>query len=416
MLSDNAINNLMQPIIDRQEAINRYILKKIADVIKEFGSITPSQVQQLVRLLKSGNDVRKINKELARLTGLQVKDVKNIIRDVAQSSYHDAKPFYDYRLKPFIQFDKNLALQKVVKAVSDVTEETFKNISNTQATGFLIRDLKNPRLLKWHTISETYETVIDEAAQAVQSGVVDYNTAMRRTMDQLINSGVRRITYSPESGRRYTKRLDSAVRMNLSDAVRAVAQATQDEIGKQIDADGKEVSVHMMPAPDHALIQGHQFDLKQWEILQSQDDSKEARTAKNKYTKKSYTISVPHRCIGIWNCRHIAFSIILGAMQPNYTQKELDEILRKNKEGVVIGGKHYTGYEAIQKQRQMETLVRYAKDGQMVSLSAGDMESAQRYQNKVDRYTKDYKQFSNLAGLKTQPNRLRVEGYTKINF
>ena len=408
MLSENTIDNLIQPIINRQEAINQYVIRQIAETIKQIGTVSPSDVQQLVRLLKTGSDIRKINEEIARLTGLQVKDVKAIIKEVALDSYTDAKPYYDYRYNSFIPFDKNESLQAVVNAMSVVTEDSFKNLSNTRAVGFLIRDIKNPTKLKWHGIKDTYYSVIDEAAQAVQSGVVDYNTAMRRTVNQLIQSGVRRIDYSPESGRRYTKRLDSAVRQNLLDAVRSVNQAVQNEVGRQINADGKEISVHNMPAPDHAQIQGHQFTNEQWEVLQSQDESK---------TVKSYSVkmlAVPHRCIGIWNCRHFAFSVILGVMNPNYTQEELDKINSENEKGVIIGGKHYTGYEAVQRQRELETLVRYAKDGQIASIEAGDIQLARRYQAKVDHYTKNYRRFSELANLTPKTGRLYVAGYKKI--
>lgn len=410
MLSDNAIENLIQPIILRQEAINRRILLMIVQRIREIGALTPSDVRTLVQALKMGGDAQRINKEIANLTGLQVNDVKRLIREVAISAYADARPFYDYRMKSFIPYEENEPLQRIVNAVGITTTNTFSNISNTRATGFLIRDLKNPKRMKWHTIGQTYETVIDEAAQAVQSGVVDFNTAMRRTVNQLIQSGVRRVDYQPESGRRYTKRLDSAVRQNLLDAVRAINQAVDDEVGRQIGADGKEITVHAMPAPDHEDLQGQQFTNEEYAVLQSQDESKIAIT----YTGRK--IAVPHRCVGIWNCRHIARSVILGVMKPNYTQKELDQIKRDNKKGVTIGGKHYTMYEATQKQRDLETLVRYAKDGQIVAKELDDYDLIAKYQDKVQRYMNDYREFSKQANLKIALNRTQVDGYIEMRL
>lgn len=411
MLSSNQIEKLIEPIILRQERINRKILVMIAQRIKEIGEITPSDVQSLVRMLKTGGDVLAINEELARMASLTVTDVKELIRNVATSVYFDAKPFYDYRYQSFIPFEENTQLQNVVRSISNVTEGTFRNLSNTYATGFLIRDYKNPTKLRWTPLSYTYESIIDEAAQAAQSGVVDYYTAMRRTIAQLANSGVRRIDYAPVSGKPYTRRLDSAVRMNVLDAIRAINQGVEDEIGKQIGADGVEISVHAAPAPDHAPIQGLRFTNEQYKLLQSQDESNVAVSYDDKIK-----IRAPHRCIGIWNCHHIARSTILNLFNPTYTKEQLQQIIKDNEKGVTIGGKKYTMYEAEQKQRELETLVRYAKDGQVTALEAGDMKLVQQYQNKVQRYTNNYNEFSQKASLRTDYKRLFVDGYKPLKF
>ena len=48
MLSEDAIQNLIKPIIDRQEKINEYVIKTICDRIKEIGSLTPSDAYKLL--------------------------------------------------------------------------------------------------------------------------------------------------------------------------------------------------------------------------------------------------------------------------------------------------------------------------------------------------------------------------------
>ena len=159
MLSENALDNLMQPIIDRQEAISNYVVKIIAQRVKEIGHLLPSDVYKLERLLKTGADVRKINKTLAKMTGLQERDIKKLIKQVAEDSYLDTRPYFDYRQKPFIPFEENKALQNVVKAVSAATLDTYKNLCKAQA--FMIRDLKNPKVLKPTKIAKTYQSVID---------------------------------------------------------------------------------------------------------------------------------------------------------------------------------------------------------------------------------------------------------------
>lgn len=402
MLSEDAINNLIQPIIDRQESINTYVIKVIAQRIKEIGGLLPSDIHRLERLLYSGADVRKINAEIARLTGLQVRDIKKLIRTVALDSYVDAKPYYDYRKLSYIPFSQNKKIQQVVTAIANRTAGEYINLSNTRATGFLIRDLKNPNKLKFQSIGNTYNTVIDEAIQAVHSGTIDYNTAMRRTMRQLVSSGVRRVYW--DSG--YSMRLDSAVKRNLLEGIRAINQGVQDETGKQFKADGKELSVHANSAPDHEPIQGRQFTNEEVENMQSGKPFEDING--NKYQALD-------RIIGIWNCRHYMWSIIVGVTKPNYSEAELKQMAARNAKGYTFkNGKHLTMYECEQYQRQLETKIRTAKDGQIAARTSGDDEEARRYQAMINKYTTQYKVFSKNCGLSPKLNNLTVSGYRRI--
>lgn len=402
MLSENAIDNLVSHIATRQESINVYVLSAIASKIREIGTISSTDINRMKLLVSAGADIKRINLELAKLSGVQVKDIKALIKTVAIDTHMDAKPLYDYRHKSFIPYTKNEKLQKLVTAIGDVTANSYENLSNSKATGFLIRDSKNPNSLKFQSIGDTYKTVMDEAIQAVSTGVVDYRTAMRRTIQQLSDSGVRRMYW--ESG--YTQRLDTAVRRNLLEGVRAIQQAMEDEIGKSINADGKELSVHMNSALDHEPFQGHQFSNAEFDKLQNNEDFTDVNGQK---------FSGVDRVIGQYNCRHIARSIILGVSRPLYTQEELDEFIRDNHAGYTMpNGKQLTLYECSQIQRQMETKIRYAKDAQIAFYKAGDIETAKIKTQLVKRLTDEYKKFSNACGLQIKQDRIAVAEYKPI--
>lgn len=407
MLSQDALDNLVQPIITRQQKINEYVIEIICKRVKEIGRLLPSDIHRLERILKMGVDVRKINTEIARQTGYQVRDIKKLIKSVAYDSYEDTKPYYDYRHKSFIPFAKNVALQRIVNAVANETANIYLNMAKSQA--FMIRDLKNPKVLKPTSIAKTYQSVIDEAVQAVQSGTLDYNTAMRRTIKQLADSGLRRVTFNPESGRTYTQRMDTAIRRNILDGVRKVNQEVQDETGKQFGANGKEITVHMNPAPDHQFVQGHQFSNEEYEKLQGEEDVTFKDVQGRLY--KHFD-----RHIGTCNCRHFTYSIIIGFANPNYTDAQLAKIMADNDKGYTLpNGKHLTMYQCTQYQRKLETDVRYAKDGQIAALASGDEELAKQYQVKVNELTKEYNQFSKACGLSPKPVKMRVSGYKKIS-
>lgn len=403
MLSERDIENLIQPIVDRQEAINSYVIQKIAQRVKEIGRILPSDVHKLERILKSGSDVRSINREIARLTGLNERAIKQLIKTVAKDAYQDAKPYYDYRQKPYIPFEKNIELQRVVKAVAKQTSDAYVNLSNARA--FMIRDLKNPKKLIPTKISKTYYSIVDEAIQASQSGVIDYNTAMRRTMRQLSESGIRYVTYQAESGKRFTQQLDVAVKRNLMDGIRQLNQAVQDEVGKQYGADGKEITVHEHSAPDHEPIQGHQFTNEEYDKLQSGEAFEDVNG------KKFAPIA---RHIGQYNCRHFTYSIIVGVNKPNFSEKQLEQNIRRNQKGYTDkNGNHYTLYECAQELRKMERDIRQLKRDIIVARESGDEFMERESRAKLGQKRKAYNAFSEACGLPRKMNNCKVEGFRK---
>lgn len=401
MLSESTIDRLVQPIATRQEAINTYVISKIALSVKEIGTVTSSDINRMKLLVDMGADIREMNQKLAQLSNVQVKDIKSLIKTVAIRTNTDAKSLYDYRHKSFIPYEKNSKLKSYVRIVGNRTAETYQNLSKSKATGFLIRDLKHPGILKFQSIDDTYKSVVDEAIQSVQSGV-DYRTAMRKTLKQLSDSGIRRLSW--DSG--YTQRLDTAVRRNVLEGVTAIRQATEDMIGEEIGADGKELSVHINCALDHEPFQGHQLTNENWEKLQNSENFEDVDGQK---------FSGVERIIGIWNCRHIARSIIVGVTKPLHTKEELQEFIDDNHKGYVLpNGKHVTMYECTQIQRQMETKIRYAKDEQIVYQESGDTEAAKIARQKVIKYQQQYYKFSKDCGLAVHKDRMSVINYKVI--
>lgn len=399
MLSDTAIDNLVQQIVNRQEGINIYVLTKIAHRLKMIGDLSPNNIKQMQVLVEMGTDIRQMNDYLAEMSDMQVHDIKSIIKTVALDNYLDAKPLYDYRHRPFVPFEQNTKLQQITNAVAEQTANTYKNLSNSSATGFWVKDKYNPQQLVFKSIDNSYRDAVDKAIQAVQSGAVDKEEAIRSVVKQLLDSGIRRIYW--ESG--YSQRLDTAVRRNIQDGVKQINQRIQDEIGKQIGADGKELSVHINSAPDHEPFQGHQFTNEEYEKLQSNEDFKDVVGQKFTGVK---------RIIGEWNCRHFALSIIVGQSKPRYSEQQLQNLIRKNHIGYTnADGKHFTLYECTQVQRKLETKIRYAKEEQMLMKELKNNTFRTLARRKVEYLTAEYKRFSKQSNMPMRLNRTTVPGY-----
>ena len=399
MLSDTAIDNLIQQVVNRQEEINIYVLTKIANRLRTIGSLSPSDIRRMQILVQTGTDIRQMNQYLADAAEMQVKEIKSIIKTVALDNYLDAKPLYDYRHRPFIPFEQNTELQRITTAVAEQTANTYENLSNSNATGFWVKDTANPQQLVFKSIDNSYRDAIDKAIQAVQSGAVDKEEAIRNTVKQLLDSGIRRLYW--ESG--YSQRLDTAVRRNIQDGVKQINQRIQDAIGKQVGADGKELSVHDNSAPDHEPYQGHQFTDIEYEKLQSSENFTDIN---------GESFSGVARIIGAWNCRHFAYSIIVGVTKPRYSKQQLQDMIQRNHDGYTnADGKHLTLYECTQVQRKLETRIRYAKEEQMLMKELGDNTARTLARNKVIRLTAEYKQFSKQCNMPMRLNRATVPGY-----
>lgn len=421
--TEDDIDKLIQPIIDRQIEVNNYIIKLIAQRIKEIGELLPSDIFSLEQLAKTGADVRMINTRLAQVAKLQVADIKQVIKRAASNVYQSAKPFFDYRKKPYIPFKENEQVQRVVKSIEKQTSGTYQNMAKAQA--FMTRDPANPKILIPTTPARTYQNTVDKAIQTVQSGAKDYQSTMRNTLKEIVDSGIKEVVYEAESGRVHTQRMDTAVRRNLLDGVRAVNQGVQDEVGKQFGADGVEITVHACPAPDHCFVQGHQFSMSEYAKIApmgtiqadgSIDNSVYDNQADKVYDVNGKAYDVFDRKIGTLNCRHFAFNIIIGHAPQNYTDEQLQDILDENEQGVTVDGKKYTKYQATQIQRKMETKIRKAKDEQIAMKELGNMDGVREAQDKVTKYTQEYKDFSDKAGLRMKLDRIKVEGYKKVKF
>lgn len=103
--------------------------------------------------------------------------------------------------------------------------------------------------------------------------------------------------------------------------------------------------------------------------------------------------------------------IIFGVNDPQYTAEELEEMHRENEEGITYEGKHFTRYEATQRQRSIERAMRKQKHRILIDEKLGDTEKLQWDQIRYVRQREEYKRFSDAAGLRMQRERAEVLGF-----
>lgn len=376
ILSESYLNSLPYPIAKNMEALNQYVVERICKRIQKIGSISPSDAHRLKSAIEyAGADLQAIQKELERITGLNAKELDKMFEDVAAENVDFANTYYKARgMKTLKDYTENAALRSFVESAKRTAADGVTNLSSTTMIGFK----SGKRVLP---LREYYIQTIDKAITFAQTGTVDYYTAIRSTVKEMASGGLRRVTF--DSG--YSRRLDSQVRMNLLDGVRQLNMAMLEQTGKEFGADGVEISAHALCAPDHQRIQGKQYSLAEFERLNRSLE----------------------RPIGELNCHHFTTPIVLGVSKPVYSASELRDINKRSNAKVEYKGQKYTRYEASQKQRQLETAIRYAKDERDACVAAGDKLGATQARKKSAALTAEYKRFSEAAGLTKRMERTR---------
>lgn len=403
MLSEDTLERLSERLVDRIESLNTYFINKIGKQIKTIGTITPSQLAELLQSVQYGNDIEEIMNKIAEVTDMNVKDIYDIFEEVAKKNQSYAKKFYEYQKVKFIPYEQNKPLQEQVKSIAKATADKYINMSKT----FAYMNYNNQGVKEFTSISDIYQKITDEAILSVAQGRDSYEMTMKKMMKEMTSNGLRTVDYA--SG--YSRRADSSVRMNMMDGIRRLHREQQEEFGKEFDADGIEVSHHLYAAPDHIdTIDGKQFSTK-------------GKVTINGITYEDYeTINNSlDRHVGELNCYHFPFQIVLGVSKPMYSKEQLEADKQANIKGFEFEGNHYTMYEGTQLQRQIETKIRQYKDRQIGAKSINDMDEVYHCQEKISQLTNKYKELSDISGLPTKIDRLRVDGYrsvksSKINY
>ena len=400
MLNSNQEEQLVQLLIDRINALNEDILTIIGNRIKEIGEMTPTQVHQINQMLMYNTDIKEIIEKLAEVSGMNVNDIYSLFEYSAKTNQDFARQFYRARGISYIPYAQNKVLKDQVRAIAEITAREYANISRTSAIGYTIKDLQGNVTFK--DISSVYKDTIDKAILNVSQGKTTYQQEMRKAIKQIGQSGLKTIDY--ESGR--SVRLDSAIRQNTLEGLRTLTNQIQEQFGEEFGADGVEVSHHINSAPDHIdTVDGKQFSLNGDRVVNGKL-YKDFNTVNNSLDRQVSTL----------NCRHYIFSIVLGVNKPQYTDKQLEEDKKKNKQGFDFEGKHYSNYEGEQLQRLIEREIRKQKDVQILAKSSGDKELTLQAQTKITQLTTKYRQVVKVSGLPNQlKTRASVVGYRRIN-
>lgn len=357
------ITDISYIISERFEKVNTEYIKRMAEHIKYLGKLKPSDMHELEIMARMSVDTKEINEMLAKETGLAINDIYKVYDESGLRAYQDTSVYYEAKGITQIPFSENANMQAYMNSIKEATANTFVNMANTTV------------------IDNTYKTAIDNAIQIISSGYADNNARLRRVIKD--NVAGARVTY--KSG--VTRRLDSACRMNILDGTRRINRGIRKIAGQEFGADGVEIDAHGLCAEDHIDIQGKQYSIKKYELLNSN----------------------LKREIGTCNCGHNITYIILGVSKPAWDDDDLRQARQYSTDKVEFKGKEMTRYEASQKMRQMETAMRYKKD-EIIGLKTAGYDVTKE-EKQLRAIQSNYRQLCNVAELKPRYERAYVPGY-----
>ena len=358
------------------------IMSDIVRRIKENGVSTASADWQISRLRQLGMSENQIRTWIQKTLEASDKEMDHIFSDEAYREYYGHARAYKLADLQQIPFEQNTFLQQLLEVTKQRLKSEYRNIVGSM--GFAIRDPATGKI-RLAPLMEYYRSTLDNAVMDIHSGAFDYNTVLRRTINQMTASGIRYIEY--DSGHR--DRVNVAVRRAVLTGFRQVQGKINEQVAADLNTDQYEVSYHVGARPTHQSGQG-----KVWSMQQ---------------LKEVCGLGEITGLCGI-NCYHTYRVFSPGSVR-TYTDKQLAEMVKEENTPKEYNGKQYATYEALQQQRKMERGMRAQRQRiKLLEEGGADEQEIILAKAKYQGQMQTYKDFSEKMGLPEQKARIMQDG------
>lgn len=363
----------------------RRIMEDVIRRIKKAGEITSTADYQINRLIEMGKSREEVERIIKEALGATWAEMFEMYDKVAEWEYVRNREIYEQVNDDFLTPEDNKWLQQLTEATKKQTKNELVNMA--QSYGFSIL-LAGKRVFT--PFAEYYQKYVDTAIQDVVTGGTDYNSAIRKVVTQMTNSGLRFVDYA--SG--HTNRADVAARRAVITGVNQITAQVSEHNAEKLDTEYFEVSWHPCARPDHQTWQGRVFSKKELGTVCGYG-------------------TVTGLCGA--NCRHTFHPFIPGVSERLYPDDWLEEQNKREAQTKEWNGKQLNAYEQTQQQRKMETAMRAQRQKIRLLEEAGaDKDDIMLEKAKYQGQLNEYKQFSKKMGLVEQRERIYQDGLGKV--
>ncbi len=381
MLTGDEIESLPIGLEKLFRGLEKRVMRDIIRRLKAAGEITRSADWQIYRSAELGKTIDEIKKEIAETLDGGDEEVNKLFDEAAKTSWARDKKLYKSVGQTPVAYKDNETLKQLVAAVKAQTSDELRNITGTLGVA-----TANKGRIKTVSLTEYFTDTLDNAALDISSGAFDYNAVLKRTVTELVNSGIRTINYDSVSKRPTTARVDVAARRAVMTGVNQLTAKISEDNAKTLGTDMYEVSAHSCCRPEHVEWQGGWYTMAQLKSVCGYGKVDGLKGA---------------------NCGHDFDAVIPGVSEPSYTPEELQKMRAEESKKHEYNGKEYTKYEASQRQRRLERTIaarRHAVD--LLEEGGADEQTIQTARASFQAVSQEYTRFSKAMGLPQQRERV----------
>lgn len=378
MKTDKELELLVQPIIDIYNKIELELLMNIAKRFSGYQEtgITGSLEWYNTKLDELGGLNADAVNTISEYAGITKKEIYKMLEEAGYANIDKRviNTAYDVGLAN-VNYD-NLIKSKVF---SQVINNSYKELNET----FRLINTKAIEATK-----QAYMNVLNRSYLEVSSGIYDYNTSIRKAIEQMVNNGITCATYKRKNGKIVNYSIEGVVRRDTMTAVFQASNKSVDGLSEIIGSDYVEVSSHYnartsdrSEIANHAGWQGKIYKLHGFD--------------ENYGNFYAHCGEGDIEGFGGINCKHRKCSFIPGISKPTSIQYDYNEVKK--------------AYELSQKQRYLERQVRKEKQHVEVAKSLGDEEYLKKHQSKLKQKQFNLKFFCEENDLKRDYTREFVD-------
>ena len=360
------------------------VMEDVVRRIRKTKEITSTADYQIEKMIMMGQNSEFIESEIKHLTEMTDSEIYQLYEDVIDKEYTRNKSIYEQVNAEFIPYEESPEMKAWVSAVTAQTKGEIKNI--TQSMGFALN--YNGKMV-FTPFSEYYQKYLDRASLDIITGVFSYDTVLRRTVKEMTASGIRSVDYASGHSNRITVAGRRAVMTGVNQLCSQINLMNAEKLG----TDTFEITFHYGARPSH-WWGGMIFTKSELE-----------------------SVCGLGRVDGLCgaNCRHNFMAFIKDVSVRAYTDEQLAEMNARDKVEREWQGKKYNAYEASQKQRQMETLMRKQRsDVKLLKAGKADQEEIIAAQARYVNTLHQYQAFSKKMNLPEQMERVYMDGLGRI--
>lgn len=373
----------------------KYIESQADKIANEFKKWEEKYLKKLGKAIKNikerpaSTEKTDLNfQELAAITALSIIQSQIIYETALEEEKLSNKKLYNFRKIPFSKTDES-----IIGISRNQAAETAKNIINLTKTSALCTIEKNGKIV---SLQSAYVNALNETVEAVKNGK-NVSSEIRNTIKALGGNGIN-VRYT--SG--YVRRLDTSVRQAVLWGAKQASLEHTKQMSEELKCDGIEIDWHFHPRPSHEFMQGKQYSTVGTQIIDGvkyldASEAKDPETGKNVYD-----------ALNDYNCLHFETPIICGVSVPRHSKQELNRLNEENARIYNIGGKDYTGYEATQAMRRLETAIRHEKGIKILAQSSGEKGLVNECNVKIKEYRAKYSEIVEITGIKEDLKRMSI--------